>query len=57
MSYQARKFGDQHICYKLEQWKKKRTFDILNNISTYLTLVKLMDLLGNMIHSVSVFGR
>ena len=28
--------GDQHLCYKLEHWKKISTFDILNHISKYM---------------------
>ena len=51
---QARKFGEQHLRYKLEQWKKTGTFYILNNISKYVTLVQLMDSLGNVDHAVSV---
>ena len=54
MSYQARKSGEKYLCYKLEHWKKTGTFDILNNINEYLTLVKLMDSLGNVNHSVNV---
>ena len=34
--------GDQHLRYKLEQWKKIGTFDIMNNISKYVILVQLM---------------
>ena len=41
----------------MEKWKKTGTFDILNNISEYVTLVKLMDLLGNANHAVSVVGE
>ena len=54
MSDKARRFGEKHICYKLEQWNKTGTFDILNNISEYVTLVQLMDSLGNVNHAVSV---
>ena len=57
MSDQARKFVEQDLLYKLEQWKKTGTFDILNNISEYVTLVQLMNSIGNMNHAVSVFGR
>ena len=33
------------------------TFDILNNISKYVILVKLVDSLGKMNHAVSVVGK
>ena len=45
--------GDQYIRYKLKQWKNG-SFDILNNISKYVTLVQLMDSVGNMNIAVSV---
>ena len=48
---------DQHIRYKLHQWKKIGPFDILNNISKYVTLVQLMDSVGNINHAVSVVGK
>ena len=47
---QAREFGEKYIRYKLETWKKTGTFDIPNNISEYVTLVQLMDSLGNVNH-------
>ena len=50
------KKGKQHLCYKLEQWKKKGTFDMMKNIVDNITLVKLMDSLGNLNHAVSVVG-
>ena len=53
----ARKFAGQHLRYKLEQWKKTGTFDILNNICEYVTLVQLMDSLSNANYSVSVVGK
>ena len=33
MTYKARKKGDQHLCYKLEHWKKIGTFDIMDSIN------------------------
>ena len=39
--------GEQYLYYKLEQWKKKGTFDIMNNINEYVNLVKLMYSVGN----------
>ena len=46
---------EQNIHYKLGQWRKMGTFDILNNISEYVTLVQLIDSLGNINHAVGVF--
>ena len=40
-----RNFGEQHLRYKLEKWKKTDTFDIMNNINEYVTLVQLMGFL------------
>ena len=53
----ARNKGDQCIRCKLEQWKKVVNFGILYNISDSVTLVKLMNSLGNVNHAVSVVGR
>ena len=57
MIYKERKFGKQHLRYKLETWKKTGTFDMMNNISENITLVQLMDSLGNADHAVSVVGN
>ena len=48
---------DHNLRYKLEHWKKMCTFDILNNISEYITLVQLIDSFGNKNHAGSVFGK
>ena len=37
-------------------FRQKGYFNILNNISEYVTLVHLMDYLGNVNHSISVVG-
>ena len=57
MTYEARRKIEDHTCYKLEQWKKTGTFDILNNISEYVTLVQLMDSVVNANHKFSVVGE
>ena len=41
----------------MEHWKKIGTFDILNNFIKHVTLVQIMDSVGNVNHSVSVFGK
>ena len=46
--------GEQHLRYNLKVWHEKYTFDILNNISEYVTLVQLMELLGNLNHAISM---
>ena len=38
-------------------WKKNDDFDILNNISEYVTLVQLMDSLGNLNYAISIVGH
>ena len=48
---------EQRLRYKLEKWQNAGYFDILNNISKYVTLVQLMDSLGDMNHAVSVDGK
>ena len=54
MTDEAIQFGDQNLRYKLKQWNKTGAFGIMNNISKYVTLVQLMDSLGNMNHAVSM---
>ena len=49
--------GEQKLQYNLKTWKKKDAFDILNVISEDVTLVQLMDLLGNVNHYISIVGH
>ena len=37
-------------------WKKNNDFDILNDISDDVTLVQLMDSLGNVNHAINLVG-
>ena len=48
--------GEQHLRYNMKIWHKKYVFDILNNISEYVTLVHLMYSLGYVNHSISIVG-
>ena len=48
--------GEQHIRYNLKVWHKKDGFYILKNISEYVTLVQLMESLGNVNHAISILG-
>ena len=48
--------GEQNLRYNLKIWKKNDAFDILNDISENVTLVQLMDSLGNVNHAISIVG-
>ena len=53
----SRKIKDeQTLQYHLKIWKKNNDFDILNNIIEYVTMVQLMDSLGNVNNAISVVG-
>ena len=38
------------------KYKKKGSYDIMKDISEYVTLVQLMDYSGNVNHAISVVG-
>ena len=57
MVYNERNKGEQSLHYRSEQWNKKRIFDIINNISENVTLVQMIDSLGNVNHAVSVVRK
>ena len=48
--------GEQIVYYSLRQYKNMGSFDILIDISEHVTLVQLMDSLGNVNNSISVVG-
>ena len=48
--------GKQRIYYILRKYKKKGSYDILTYISEHVTLVQLMDSLGNVNHAISIIG-
>ena len=48
--------GEQNLQYNLTIQTKNYDFDILNGISEDVTLVQLMDSLGNVNHATSVVG-
>ena len=48
--------GYHRLHYKINKWKVKGIFGILNYISENVTLVHLMDTFGNVNHAVSIFG-
>ena len=47
---------EQHLRYNMKIWNKKDDFDIINKISEYVTLVHLIDSLGNVNHAISILG-
>ena len=49
------KGGECHH-YKLKKTNKRVTFDIINDISEYITLVQLVDTVVNVNHAVSISG-
>ena len=49
--------GEHNLIYNLAIWKKNDAFDILNDISENVTLVQLMDSLGNVNHAISKVGH
>ena len=48
--------GEQNLQYNLMTWKKNDDFGILNIISEDLTLVQLMESLGNLNNAISIVG-
>ena len=48
--------GETRVHYKLMKYKKMGEYKILEEISANVTLVQLMDSLGNVNHAISVVG-
>ena len=46
--------GETRVHYKLIKYKKMGEYKVLEDISADLTLVQLMDSLGNVNHAISV---
>ena len=49
--------GEQNLKYNLTIWSENYAFDILNDISENITLVQLVDSLGNVNHSIIKVGH
>ena len=49
--------GEVRVHYNLIKYKKKGEYKILEDISANVTLVQLIDLLGNVNHAISVVGN
>ena len=47
--------GEPIVYYSRSKYKKKGSYDIMTDISEHVNLVKIMDSLGNMNHTMSVF--
>ena len=48
--------GEPRVHYSLEKYRQKGEYDILNNVTANVTLVQLMDSLGNVNHAIIVVG-
>ena len=48
--------GEQCLKYNMNVWHKMDDFDIIRNISEYVTLIQLMESLVNMNHAISIVG-
>ena len=48
--------GEPKVYYSLRKYKKKVSYDILTYISKNVTLIRLMNSLGNVNHAISVVG-
>ena len=48
--------GEQNLQYNLTIWNKNNDFYILNDIIENITLVQLMNSLGNVNHAISIVG-
>ena len=56
MKEKYRQIGEQHRRDNLNKWFNKGTFDILNYISENVTLVQLIETLGNVNRAISIVG-
>ena len=54
MQNKKRNKGETNVHYSLIKYKKKGEYENLKNISANVTLVQLMDPLGNVNHAISV---
>ena len=54
MKYRVRNKVEQHLNYKITPWKKKGSFGIIRDSSQNVTLVHLMDTVGNVNHAVII---
>ena len=57
MLNRKRNKGEARVHYKLIKYKKMGDYKILDDISANVTLVQLMDSIGNVNHAISVVGN
>ena len=57
MRKQLRHKNEQHLRYNMKKWKKKGSFDILNDINENVTLVQLLNSLGTVKNAISIVGN
>ena len=57
MSNRRKIKGEQNLRYNMTIQKKNGAFDILNYISENVTLVQLMNSIGNVNHAISILGH
>ena len=49
--------GEQNLRYNMTMWRGKDSFDILNDINENVTLVQLLNSLGNVNNAISIVGN
>ena len=54
MSNRRKIKGEKNLRYNLTIWRENDAFNILNGISENVTLVQLMDSIGNVNHAISI---
>ena len=54
MEYRVQNKGERRLCNTCKYWKNSVLFDILNDISEYVTVVQLLYKVGNVGHFVSI---
>ena len=57
MKDKLRQIGEHNLRHNLKKRVNKGTFDILNDISEFFTLVQLMDTLGNVNNDISILDH
>ena len=48
--------GEHRLIHNMKAWQKKNASDVINDISEYVTLLQLMESLGNVNHAISIVG-
>ena len=57
MSIRIKIKSEQNLRYNLTTWRENDAFYILNDINENVTLVHLMDSIGNLNRDISIVGR